>query len=89
MPWKPAAYEIALVVVLTALPLLMKGKKGMLKTLVLPLSRRLGSVAGGALLALGATQDQTTLIVNGLIALCLVLADVGVSQIQQKMGWKE
>jgi len=81
--------EVLLAIIAVLYAAITNGKNVVIKQLILPLTRRLGSLAGGALLALGATQDQTTLIVNGLIALCLVLADVGVSQIQQKMGWKE
>lgn len=52
----------------------------MIRSILSPIARRLGSLAGGALVGLGATQDETTVIVNGLIAGILLAGDVLLSK---------
>jgi hypothetical protein len=52
----------------------------MIRSILTPIARRLGSIAGGMLVGIGATQDESTVIVNGLIALVLVAGDVVLSK---------
>lgn len=51
----------------------------MIKSLLGSASRRLGTMVGGVLLGAGASQETTTLVVNGVIAGALFLADLGLS----------
>lgn len=55
-------------------------KRSILENLLMPASRRVGSMIAGGLLALGATQgltDQVELLIPALIAFC---ADLGLSK---------
>ena len=45
-----------------------------------PIARRFGSIASGALLSVGVSQDVTTTIVTGLTAAILVGADLAVEK---------
>lgn len=53
----------------------------MIRSILSPIARRIGTMIGGLLLGLGATQDETTLIVNGAIAAILLAGDVLLSRL--------
>jgi hypothetical protein len=52
----------------------------MIRSILTPIARRIGSMTGGALVALGASQDESTLIVNGMTAAILVAGDLLLSK---------
>lgn len=64
-------------------------KQLVLTEIARPLVRRLGTAAGAYLIATGVADDQATLIVNGIVALALLLVDLVNSHVERNFGGQD
>lgn len=62
--------------------------KTLIKQIIAPLTRRLGTMAGTALAALNVSKDETDVVVAAIPIVVGLIVDLAHSAIAGKAGWK-